>query len=126
MKGLDTSTVRAEWRDILGEVYADAETFVILKHGRPEAVLLSQRAWTQGCRVLPVPDADRRYRASSDVRSGLRSVRSAAVQRGEHTLIQRLYGPLFKDPAALTIAAVVSPYSWVRRALPELGEFPTA
>ncbi|MGW4249108.1 hypothetical protein [Nocardia sp. NPDC004722] len=126
MKGLDTSTVRAEWREILGEVNADAGTFVILRHGRPEAVLLSQRIWTQGCRVLPVPDADRRYRASSDVRSGLRSVRSAAVQRGEHTLIQRLYGPLFKDATAMTIAAVVSPYAWVRQALPELGAFSAA
>ncbi|MFE3189852.1 hypothetical protein ACFXHA_12640 [Nocardia sp. NPDC059240] len=118
--------MRADWREILGEISTNAETFVILKHGRPEAVLLPQRIWTQGCRILPVPDTARRYRASSDARSGLRSVRSAAVQRGEHTLIHQLYAPLFKDTTPLKIAAVVSPYTWVRQALPELGEFPTA
>ncbi|MGW4351869.1 type II toxin-antitoxin system Phd/YefM family antitoxin [Nocardia sp. NPDC004582] len=121
MKTIDSAELRASWRVVLAAVRTGAEAFVILRHGRPEAVLLSAAQWLTGCVNVPVAEVDRRARAASDVRSGLRAVRTAAHASGQHTLIQKQYGPLFKDGSAAHVEAVIAPYDWVRRSLPELA-----
>lgn len=108
------------WRDVLAEARSGTEAIVILQHGNPQAVMLSEATWRAGCAKVPVPDQDRRVRAASDVRSGLRAVRTAAHCAGQHTLIRKLYGSLCKDTPEELLDAVIAPYDWVQRSLPEL------
>ncbi|WP_433562253.1 type II toxin-antitoxin system Phd/YefM family antitoxin [Nocardia sp. CA-151230] len=122
MKSIDTATLRASWRDVLAEARTGAEAFVILQHGRPEAVLLSEAEWLLGGATVPVLERDQRCWAASDVRSCLRAVRTAAHMHGRHTLIRKPYGSLFKDGSAMQFVAVIAPYEWVRQALPELRD----
>ncbi|MGW4244356.1 type II toxin-antitoxin system Phd/YefM family antitoxin [Nocardia sp. NPDC004722] len=122
MKSIETAILRATWRDVLAQVRAGTETYVILQHGRPEAVLMSEAQWLQGCAKVPVPEGDRRHWAASDARSCLRAVRTAADMRGQHALIRKLYGTLFKDGSARHFEAVIAPCEWVCQSLPELGD----
>lgn len=121
MESIDTATLRAEWRERLVRVNTELSALLVLNHGRPEAVLLSEATWLRGCLTVPVADADRHWRAASDVRSGLSAVRTAAYLAGQHTLIRKLYGTLYKDDSAARSQGVIAPCDWVRRALPELA-----
>ncbi|MEU6586139.1 hypothetical protein [Nocardia sp. NPDC046763] len=122
VKGVDTRTLRAEWRFRIGEVTADTEALVVFNRGRAEAVLLSGAAWLGGCRKIPVSERDQRYWAASDARSGLSAARTAAYVSGQHTLIRKLYGTLLESEAAAEPEAVIAPYEWALRALPELRD----
>lgn len=110
------------WRDVIAKARTGPEGFVILQRGRPEAVLLPESAWRLGCTRVPVPEADQRFRAASDARSSLSAVRTAAHRGGQHTLIRKLYGSLFRDGSAVQLLAVIAPYDWVRISLPELED----
>ncbi|MRH89722.1 hypothetical protein GFY24_20120 [Nocardia sp. SYP-A9097] len=120
MKSIDTAALRVTWRDAIAKVCSGAEEFVILQRGRPEAVLLSESNWLLGCTKIPVPEANQLLRAASDARSSLRAVRTAAHLRGQHTLIRKLYGTLYRDGSGAQLVAVIAPYDWVRMSLPEL------
>ncbi|WP_157535314.1 hypothetical protein [Nocardia inohanensis] len=121
MESIDTATLRAEWRDHIIRVNSGAGALIVLNRGRPEAVLLSEAIWLRGCGAVPVPESDRCWRAASDVRSGLSAVRTSAHLAGQHTLIGKLYGTLYKDDSGTELQGVIAPCDWVRRALPELG-----
>ncbi|WP_405136943.1 hypothetical protein [Nocardia sp. NBC_01388] len=69
-----------------------------------------------------MPETNQRLRAASDARSSLRAVRMAAHRGGQHTLIRKLYGTLFRDGSAAQLVAVIAPYDWARMSLPGLDD----
>lgn len=123
VKAVDTTTLRRDWGDRLHDAAEDAEAFAILNRGRPDAVLMSGDTWLYGCTKVPVPEANQTRIVSPEVRANLRGARDSA-RSGHHILIPKRYAGIHKDPeaAAAEIEAVIAPYDWARKALPELGE----
>lgn len=83
--------------------------------GDPDAVLLSPDTWREGRGRAPVPESDCQELGVRDSRIQLRLLRESAA-KGTHTLITR-WG---------VEQAVLAPFAWVRKALPELVDVPPA
>ncbi|UFS93664.1 type II toxin-antitoxin system Phd/YefM family antitoxin [Nocardia huaxiensis] len=113
MRSIDSRALRMSWRTVLADACTGGEAYVILRRGRPEAVLVSQASWLRGCAKIPVPVANQRLIAASDARSSLSAVRTAAHTSGRHTLIRKRYGSLFRADSPAEFDAVIAPYDWL-------------